>query len=62
MPRAIIILDDEPDGRVSMSATFENGYSKISHAHGQAALIIQSIDEHAAEKFDQFEEEVAKAE
>ena len=51
MPRAILIMDDEPDGRVSLTCTFEGGYQKTSHAHGQVAKFVQDVDASAAEKF-----------
>ena len=47
MGRAIITLVDEPDGKTAVSVTFENGYNKQSHAHGQAAMMIMHMDEQA---------------
>ena len=45
MSRAIITLVDDPDGMVEMNVTFEGGFNKQSHAHGQAELMIKHMDE-----------------
>ena len=50
MARAVIVLSDDPTGYVEMTCTFDGEYDKNSHAHGQASLIIKSIDDLAADK------------
>lgn len=50
MSRAIITLVDDPDGAVEMNVTFENGFNKSSHAHGQAELMIKRMDELASSR------------
>lgn len=52
MARAIIVLSDDPDGMVQMNVTFEGGFAKDSHAHGQAELVIKHLDATAATKAD----------
>ena len=45
MGRAIITLVDDTDGKVELKVTFEGGYNKNSHSHGQAAMMIMHMDE-----------------
>jgi len=46
MPKAILTIDDTPDGEMKLTLFLEGGFQVDSNAHQAANLLIKYLDEH----------------
>jgi hypothetical protein len=50
MSRAVIAIEDAPNGRVGLKVTHVDGFSPNSNAHKLSVQIVKWLDEQCAEK------------